>query len=220
MNVTVDTRAFAAACDDIAKRQLPYAVSLAMNRTGEEARNRMRNQLHLSFTIRTGQSAKFLEQQIQVTERSRKDNLALTVAARGPGAKMLARHEKGGVRVAAPFFIPTEELRPSRQSVIPRSKYPKALRLDTRRGIVGSLPALRKGKRRTFIIQSDRTPRASGIYERFGPRKDEIRALWLFRPRVTLKPRLQFVKTVTDFWSDHFLDNLAGFLGVALKTAR
>jgi sirohydrochlorin ferrochelatase len=55
-----------------------------------------------------------------------------------------------------------------------------------------------EGKRGTFVIDARQTanPNAWGVYQRVGSGRRNIRALWFYRTRITLRPRLGFYSTV------------------------
>jgi hypothetical protein len=207
---------------DVQQRQLPFATSKALNQTALDFQQAMRDSLPRKFTIRSGTTKRFLERMIKIEkfDRSTKNKLSVTVGITGPGffpsetddrAAILARHEKGGTFSAFPFYLPAPGLRGATQE-IPRKLYPANLRLAPRRTPTDYLPALKKGKLRTYIIPN------VGIFQRQG--KDEIDSIWFFKERITLKPRLGFydtaVKTVEERWAKNFTDSLA----FALRTAR
>ncbi|HET7552182.1 MAG TPA: hypothetical protein VFK04_12900 [Gemmatimonadaceae bacterium] len=207
---------------DVEQRQLPFATSKALNQTALDFQRTMRESLPKKFTIRSGTTRRFLERMIKIEkfDRSNKHKLSVTVGITGPGffpsvsdnrAAILARHEKGGTFTAFPFYLPAPGLRGATKE-IPRRLYPSNLRLAPRRTPTEYLPALRQGKRRTFIIPG------VGIFQRQS--KDEIDSIWFFKERVTIKPRLGFydtaTKTVEDRWAKNFADSLA----FALRTAR
>lgn len=163
---------------------------------------------------------------------------------------VLGRHEAGGTRHAEsplkPYFIPTKELRPGPHDLPPRALYPTALRLIESRGVVGfTVDAKSKrravhgtlgikskvtargviqiqGKRRTFVMGSHdgRMRQVWGVWQRTGPGEDDIRPLWWFRLRVTLKPRLSFVPTIQAVVDRNWAPTFATELEAALRTAR
>jgi hypothetical protein len=101
-----------------------------------------------------------------------------------------------------------------------------------------------KGSDRTFLIMGANGGRPIGIFQRSGRSKwggagrsggkalgwnkhgggwhtrDDIRLIWAFKPRITLKPRLEFKATVPRVLQDRMPINYAGFMAKALEGAR
>lgn len=224
-------------------RQLPFAVSLAINRVGEAARNAVRDSLDPRFTIAPSKE-RFLKSLVAREHMATKAELWTVVGigkefGSGPTkdrAFLLARHEHGGQKVTHdpryPFAIPTDELRGGDRALVQPSMYPKALRLLERRDVTGTLGARGRvtrrgkvqlqGKRRTFVIDARDTadPDAWGIFQRFGPGPRDIRMLWAFRRRIALPPRLRFQETVTATVNTQFSRVFAEAWERAVATAR
>lgn len=161
---------------DIAK-QLPYAASLALNRTAVEAVAVVRRETAKHFTRRQ-QSQEFFNQSFQVTQFSNKRNLEVAFGAsyglmQGRGASLL-HHEDGTDRVAKSRndfpYIPVigSSLRRTSADLLPRWAYPKALGLTDSR-------YLANGKERG----ADRTPKRRGSTR--GQRASENRKGFILR---------------------------------------
>lgn len=153
-----------AAVDDVARRHVPFAVSVAINRTLEEFLAVARGQIQERLTVRV---PRFTLPPVQLPTAARATKAKLFgQAALGYGdvtrdtigerrEKLLRKFESGGTKTARdpqfPIAIPTQAIRPSFGALVPRTLYPQNLRLAPK--VVGSgetLPALRKGKVRSL----------------------------------------------------------------------
>lgn len=230
IEIVVDTDKATRFLTDVEKRQIPFATSLAINRTADEALAQAKRHAFSVFTFRDKRFPQFMFKHI---ERSNKNKLLARVGITGPKASILTRHEKGGLFTASdpfkPFYIPTAELRPTKGTAIPRNMYPKALRLMERGAPSGTLPAMGKmsrtgkpmfkGKRRTFTIPSP-SGRPIGVFQRYGSGRRHIRMLWRYVDRLNVPPRLKFEETAAKVVNERFELNFDGFLQKALQTAR
>lgn len=238
--VTVDTRAFSEMFKDIITEAFPNAAANALNRTAEEVQARLRQEEHLVFTIRSPQSAQLMERLVsfQRGDRATPDKLEAQVQIRGPennrgAANILTRHIKGGTFTAPsankPFFLPTDSLRPSKTTVIPRRLYPTNLRLVDRRGISGTDYATARvnkngviqprGKLRSFILIKN--GRVLGAYQRGGgvagrTRRDDFDLLWFATPTIHLKPRFRFDEIGERIAAERLPINMEGMLKAQL----
>lgn len=76
--------------DDVSRRQFPFAFSLALNRSMEEARDAVRQRVHQrGFTIRSAQTGAWLDQHVIIPEgkRSTKSMLRVQMRISPPGLK-------------------------------------------------------------------------------------------------------------------------------------
>lgn len=252
MSITAsfDLKALERELDAVRKKQLPFALALAINASVKSGQEAMRAKVRRDFTIAPKRLA-FMERLIRFPkhQQARKDRLAAVISigeadvpwsARKGAAKdrqfLLGRHETGGVRTAPdpdePFFLPTKALRAGAYDVPPMKSYPRALRLYARRDPSGVLPGKsrltkrgkvqRQGKRRAFIVTSNTRfgGLTGGIYERYGPKQRQIRKLWTFKRTITLKPRLGFYRTVQGAIDTTFDRHFAEAMARAVATAR
>lgn len=245
LDVLIDTDAALADLNWRQREQLPFAMALSANNVSKEAQAAVRTSLGLHFTIAPDRRA-FLERTIRFERKNyaTKTNLAakmgINASEAGLSSKdrsyVLGRHEVGGSREASdpmhPFFLPSQDLRAGAFDVPPRSLYPRSLGIYERRTASGIQPGRsrvtsrgkvqRIGKRRTFVIDARATsdPRAWGIWQRFGPGKDDIRLLWAFRTHITLKPRLHFYETVQRTIDERWASVFDAALARAVRTAR
>lgn len=223
-----------------AQRQVPYAVSRALNTTNNQMQTAVRASLRQHFIVRR---ATFIDRMVKIKpeDRATKQKLKARLRIEGPEGSefkgdLLIRHEEGGTRQTAPyFFIPTEVLRFPPQANIPQSMYPKALRLESRKDIVGTLGSTGRitrrgtlqlqGKRRTFILNRPNTDTPLGIFQRKEgrpgrSRPHDIALIWYFVRTVHLKQRLQFGPTTKAVYEKEFTPNVRQAFADALRTAR
>jgi hypothetical protein len=174
MDVQVDVTKATADLKRIRDDQLPFAISLGLNRTAVAALDRRRAALDADFTIADAKKP-FFRRLIKFPKRqwATKRKLVATVGVHeqdgdfGVGSSkdrgfLLGRHEGGGDRTRLdpmrPFFVPTDELRSGVYDVPPKSMYPAALRLFESRGIVryqkDAATGKRKGIRGTLAAQA------------------------------------------------------------------
>jgi hypothetical protein len=217
--IRVDGRATMSALENLFRDQLPFATSLALNRTAKIVQEALRAHLAEVFTIRRP----WVLQGITIPRFSDKHDSPMMVSVElDPKRAFLAKFEAGGVKQGSPILpiaIPSTALRPSFSDMPPLAFYPKNLRLSPRRDVVGVLPALKhttrrgvvqtQGKDRTFVL--DQTMfgiRVAGVYQRIGPGRHDIRLLWTYKDRIPIPARLQFeataVATVQAVWPEQY----------------
>lgn len=160
----VGLREAMAAVDDVAKRHVPYAASVMINRTLEDVLAGARQQITARMTVR---APGFILPPTQLPTAARATRKRLQgQAAFGYGdvtrdtigerrEKILRKFEDGGTKQASdpmnPIAIPTDAIRRSFSDLVPRALYPQNLRLAPKRvGSGETLPALRKGLVRTL----------------------------------------------------------------------
>lgn len=193
-------------------RQVPFAGSIAINRTGEDILAEARTVMKAKFTIRSYSGRQFLpDPKLIGSRRATKDRLYAFVGVGNPAAgpktlqgrmhNIYARQEySGGVSQAGrnDFFIPADRVdNPGYQP--PRKVYPVNLGLASRRSISGTwVDAKSKVKRKKdgyFVLPSvNGDKKGYGIYHRDagarGPgSRGDISAVWFLRPSITRKPR-------------------------------
>lgn len=155
---------------DIA-RQLPYAASLALNRSALEAAAVVRRETAKNFRSKGRVSQQFFDQSFQVTQFSNKSNLQVAFGSsrallEGRSASLFD-HEYGAIRSASgpnafPYIAQTgSSLKPGANDLLPRWAYPKALGLLTsgylangREGGADRTPARRGSKRGRRAIEN------------------------------------------------------------------
>lgn len=209
MEIRVDGRDAQSWFGSMFREQLPFAQSLAMNRTGKAVQDAIRLGIGTRFTVRRA----WVLDGIQITHFSDKHDSPMRVTIElDPARGFLAKFEAGGVKsgsAAVPIAIPSTALRPNLAYVPPLQLYPKNLRLIPRRGVTGIVPAKHhltargvdqiKGKERTFVLdQTMFGVRVTGVYQRTGPGPHDIRLLWTYKDRIPIPARLRFEATALD----------------------
>jgi hypothetical protein len=155
---------------DAERRQVPFATALALTRTAHDAQRDVRDKLPQQFHIRRP----WVPQGIRV-EPARKDNLVARVYSRD---SFMAWQETGGRKPSGRHLmaVPVGRMRSvAATRVIPRSQWPGSLR---------NRPSVfREGG--TLLERRGRGGAAA------------VRAIYLLRRSVNLRPRLQLHETVT-----------------------
>lgn len=221
---------------DTGKRQVPFAMALALNRTAEEMQVGIRREIPLhGITVRSAVSARFLANSIKITraDRASKSNLVARVRIEPPGkgggrAGLLGFLEGGGVRFSqfaigsGATFGPGSVVIPMRQTPgesVPRNLYPSQTGIQERRAIEGGKTkgALR-GKRGTFVIRTG--PQQGFVMQRMGKGRRDIHALFTIKPRINVPGRHFFFPPAERIARDRLMINFAGFMDHAMRTAR
>jgi len=164
----------------IAGDQLPFATSLALNRTAVESRDVVRGNLPKRFRLRNNWTRGGVQ-----AKTSTKKNLVAVVSA--PGYMQI--QETGGTRTPTRSKLlaaPTDAIKGNR--VTPKSKRPGALLAD-----------------RAFII--DMQNGDAGVFLRYGKKRGQIRLLWWLTEDQDYKDRFEFEKDVHDYVQDRFSAN-------------
>lgn len=231
MQIRVDGHASQTFLENLFADQIPFATSLALNRTAKAVQDMIRQSIGEHFTIRR----EWVLQGIKIPKFSdKRDNPMMVSVELDRSRAFLAKFEPGGVKAGSPMMpiaIPSTFLRPNFGYVPPLALYPKNLRLDTRRGVTGTLARHEhvtsrgvmqlKGKERTFVLDQTMIGVAvAGVYQRFGPGRHDIRLLWTYRDHIPIPARLHFeataLETVRAVWPQAYE---AAFLQ-AVRTAR
>lgn len=232
-------------------KQVPFALSLALNETAKLAQLRIQQSLDTRFTIAPSRQ-EFFRRLVKIpkggfaTKNNPRVELELFGPNNAPGrVNLLKRHVKGGTFTEHdplhPFFIPAKGLRPGAFDLPPRALYPKNLRLQDRKDVVGTLPAkARRTKKGGVVITSTRPNtritkrsgkvfflvpfdnpkgRTPGIYVRKAKDQD-VELLWLYTKRITIPPRLPFEADVREVFSKRFDAEFSRAFARAVATAR
>lgn len=249
IHTTIDTRATEKALAGVLK-QHRFATINAMNRTGEDCNAAIRHRMEQEFTVRDKRLPYFVApQRLRPEQRANKNTLSVVLETEGSG-RILNPFETGIPRVQRsalePVAIPTQSLRFSDRTVVPRRWYPHNLGLTPRKDASGSTffalgrNAIRdqltpfkntargatqiKGKRRTFVLDPQHhrgiSPKQHGVYVRIGKGPEDIRMIWRYVREVPRPPILSFRKTAIDTWNARWPVNFAGAFAHALRTAR
>lgn len=200
ITIHVDERPFLDLMTGIAEEQIPYATSRALNDTTTDAQAAIRTGMKSGgeFLIRRD----WVLDQIRVPKFSNKnDDPMRTVLDVSEKADFLDKFEQPGTktsRVGSHVAVPIMA-RPSRGSIIMDGLRPKNLHLQR----VGR--AIR-GDQRTFLVRlkSGR----EGIFQRVGPRKDDVQLLYWLTPSTPIPGILHFEttaeRTIEKMWETNF----------------
>lgn len=229
----VDSTGALSALSALQQRQLPFALASAMNRTAEEFQDAMQQGVRERFTIRVPRVDRVAK--IERGNCATKELLRVIVDV-DPRFGFWRKFEQGGTKTelnpTMPIAIPATTIRPAFADTVPRSLYPKNLRLVERRDISGTLPPKAhvtrrgvlqiKGKQRTFVLDpaSMFGVQTWGVYQRTGPGKHDIRLLWRYKHRVPIPAKLQWQATAERVVATRWAINFEGMLAYALRTAR
>lgn len=173
------------------------AQTWALNRTAEDVTAELRREASTRFIFRESRGQRVLSfyapRTLPNVLRAKDNKPWATAVDPESSGKILRPFETGSPKIGSrekPVTIPTKALRPTPQTVIPRSMFPSALFPQTTRY---SIP-LKSGKTRRskswkavrpFILDPTTMrglgPKAWGLYQRTGPKRGDIRMLWAFR---------------------------------------
>lgn len=207
-----------------AARQIPFAMSRALNREAFQIRNDVRAGIEQRFEIRR----RWVVTGVQVPKggTATKTKLVAEVEVERQRARFLSKFEKGG-RVAARagglFWAPAEDERP------PRRLSPVNLGFVARKRIEGGFtaPSISKGRHRTFLLDPRRNRgvnRYAQIIQRRGRRNQRGggHLVWLWRGFETIEvpPILRFEATAVDTFERTFRTFFREAYEQALRTAR
>lgn len=218
----------------IVAKQHRFATAQALNQTAKDFQAAERAGLAERFILRR---PAFINRQVMIERGTwaTKEKLSVTVTD-NPQRHMLSKFETGGEKTSfdpgMPIAIPTSELRWDPRMVVPRSMYPKNLRLADRKDVIGTLARRRhvtangveqlKGKRRTFILDPTQHHGVThwAIWQRFGPHREDIMMIWLLRTRVPIPRRLEWQPTAVQTMLERYPLNFRSAFIRALQTAR
>jgi hypothetical protein len=206
------------------RSQVPYAISVALNTTANDAQAAIRQTLNGHFTLRR---EAFIKQTIYRgrDDFAKKDRLVATVRV-NPARDVLAKFEtdtekrpRRSNKIAIPVFR-----QETPKKVIgkndPRS-LPRVMALIDQQGgkEVGPFKkAQRKAKARQsfYLLTSKRGDRY--VMERTGP--ENTRVLYAFRRRVPIKPVLRFRATANAEAERKWEQNVSAAINRAIETMR
>jgi hypothetical protein len=199
-------------------RQLPFAVSKALNDLGIEFQRVERAHLGRAFTLRRRDWA---EKNVKITHFAKKTDLHTTIAIESPGdpsrSDILSKFEsdtqkrpKDGKSIALPV-----DAKRSKADIVRKAERPRAFnfRLEGNRTV---------GDRRTFILPIRSQPGARGIFQRVGKgRGSRIRLLFFLKPgAVPIDPDLDFYENAMTTINNQWREKFDSRLREALATAR
>jgi len=184
--------------DDGQRRQVPFAISRALNATAFDAQRAVKKNLHKTFTLRS----KWTERGVRVI-RSNKQKL-VAVVLMGKGREYMGLHEFGGTRRAANKHIAIpEKIRRTKRSKISKARRPRSV----------------LNRANTFKIEAGQESHLPpGIYQRMA--RGRLKMLYAFETSTTYKKVFNFDKTIEGVTNNRFDKHFTKFLAQAMRTAR
>lgn len=187
------------AFQDLAQKQMPFAASLALNETAQDAKNAVTKQIEKKLDRPT----RFTLNAVGV-RRASKRNLKATVFIKDIQAEYLQYAIEGGTRKPKDKAL-----------VVPR---------DIRLNKYGNIPGLRGGKKIAALLNKPNTfmgtiKGQSGIWQRTNKNK-RLKLLLAFEDKIEYRKRLDFHKIVAGVAKNRLQRNLKRALEHAVRTAR
>jgi hypothetical protein len=203
---------------DAMTKQLPFAISRALNETGFDIRNALNGATRQYFNnpVPFTQRAFFVN-------RSNKRNLSVDIYAERRRARYLRTLISGGQRGQKPFEL--KFLRDAQASMPKGSRLvPAAIRLNAAGNV--SLSALRKieqqlslkGRNSTFIGTPSGNNRPAGIYQRMA--KGKLKPLFIATPQASYRSMFPMQEIGMKVAERRFGQYLRSSLEQAIATAR
>jgi hypothetical protein len=216
-NIAVDVRPVERGLREFA-RQIPFAVSYAMNLTARNAVEYMRSDIQRIFTIRNNWEA------LGITFKpASKRDLTLEIGSRHHymAAQVLGgtKEGKGGGTVGIPK-VGRGDPRTTLQSKTPPSKWPKALVAKSVGTFIGTVqtkrgPLYGVWRRVNRSGETGKITRGKGKNTRLG-----LRLLYELAEKVNIKARWPMDRQVEAIWAGRWPTNAAEAVAYAIRTAR
>jgi hypothetical protein len=216
-NIVIDTKIIEHGLKEFA-RQIPFAVSYAMNLTAKNCVEYMRSDIHRIFTIRNNWEA----MGITFKPASKRD-LSVEVGSRHEymAAQVLGgvKEAKSGGTLGIPM-IGRGAPRTVLESRTPPSKWPKALIAKSGGTFIGTVKT-KKGpmygvwRRVRRDVTSGKITRGKGKNSRRG-----LRLLYELAEKVNIKARWPMDRQVEAIWAARWPANAREAIEYALRTAR
>lgn len=220
MIVNVETNApqVAGIMGRLFRDQMPFVLKSAINSTTLDAQKRQRAHQRRVFQVR---NPRFVDRAVKIKPFASKSRPTATIRIDPPGGTT-----RGDILTK--FETEREKL--------PRRGKRLAVPVDVRRTKTGAISGARKGairslelqptsknvaigKKRTFAIR--KPGGRGGVYQRVGRgKRSRVRTLFLFAPRVQIRPELNFVANVTRTVHERFEGHYFTAFDRAVRTAR
>ncbi len=175
-------------------RQVPFATSLAINRTAAGARDVVRGNLPKRFRLRNQWTVRGVQARM-----STKSRLSAQIVA----PDYMAIQETGGTRHPERSVLlaaPSQALQASK-GVIPKGKRPRALLAD-----------------RAFIL--DMGGGDAGVFLRYGRKRGQIKLMWWLGEEQQYDDRFKFEADIRDHVQDRFSAEFVKAMNQALAGSR
>jgi hypothetical protein len=208
VEIIVNTEPLTRYLGDFEQRQVPYALSQALNDVAKLFQYRERQHMASIFTIRRKQ---WVDNSVKITQFAKKGNLVASVAIESPGGRnsdILGKFESQTLKTPKDghsLAIPAEAKR-NKSDIILKSARPKAfnfrevvgpkhvspLKANVRSGVLRGALKVFEGDKKTVMI---RNAKGQGvILQRVGKGKRAgMRLLYTLAPKAKITPNLRFV---------------------------
>ena len=175
--------------------QVPFATALALTRLAKDSQREIRKRFPRRFIKRRS----WIPKGVRIIKATPETQTSFVYSK----DRWMADQEFGGIRRARKKLrgIPTG-VRRSKRSVVPTARRPAAL--------------LAQNRRRYFL---EKVGDKVGLYEKRGKR-GMPRQLYLMVPRVRVRPRWRFGKTVEAVVRHRYVSRMRGAWRYATRTAR
>ena len=198
ISTKIDLRKLRKTLDAVQRKQVPFALAVALTQTANSARDRIKRELPQHFTLRN----KWTERGIRSERATKRDLRSFVYSAN----EYTVKHETGGIKRPRGRFIAL----PRGVRKTPGQRITKAKR-----------PAAMVQRKRVYVSDIGKKG-AKGIFKRMGRGAASITELqYVLHPgSVTIKPRWNFEKTVEQTMRKEFHKRFEKALSNALRTAR
>ena len=193
--VTIDTKGLQRKLDKFSGQALAYAGVNATNDATKRLQIELQHDVRQRFTVRnefTVRQAAVINPFASVKQGRPYAEIGVGIGRVKPKRLFLGQYEKGGARAEvagsskAAVPVPGGPARPAFRSKVPRRLRYQALALRRVRG-------QRKGRQRTFAITG------LGVFQRTGPGKTDIEAVYLFVQDQRLPDLMRFTEITRTF---------------------
>lgn len=215
LKVDFDLAPFRREISTLVKKQIPFAMSLAVNRVAERAKDELKKSLRKDFIIRTNwvekgiQRTRATKRKPESTVGSRDGFMALHVTggtkrkAGGDGGRKRSGGPKGGRSMGIPASPgPARKTRTGRTQP---SKWP---------GRFGQ-----RAKRKPFILRT-KGGKVALVRKRGSRKKPKLQFIYFFKRSVKIQKRWPFQRIVETTIQRHWADEAVKALDEAIRSAR
>lgn len=196
---------------DLVQKQLPYAMSKAVNAITLEARDYLRQRNQGAFIVRRP----WVLQGYRVKLSTKRDTPIKARLWLDPSRDFLSKFEKGGSkhsRTGASLAIPLSA-RTSKAAIVPDRLRIRSLHLTATRTKAGKVQI--KGDQRTFMVK---TGGRTLLLQRTA--RNGIKTLYVFKRSVPIPASLHFYDSIGSYVRNEWPHVMGEALSAAIRTAR
>ena len=183
--------------DDVGKKQLPFAIALALTKTAKDVQTAELKHLHSRFTIRNRWPERG-PYAVKITPATKK-RMFSTVFTK---ADWMPLHETGGTKTPEGnhLAIPTSNVKRGKAGKVSKGQRPRNLK-------------------RSFVLETKSGQ--LGIWQRKGKgKRSEIKPMYWLEPRAKIDKAWEWFKVGSKTINKTFGDNFSKALDKALRSAR